>query len=170
LLHKKRNTCRLALVAWLARPFDFHRPSPHLSRHESNGKRCPGAGTRWVAEAPLATGLQQVKDRVKDGAQVGRAWPPTRPACRQVRGDPGPGGVVEIGVVASGAHGSRNRADEPCFARGGSTSQTPSQGSNAAWEITVTAHRRQPARQRISRKIESSLTLRDTSAVLENSL
>src|SRR4029077_9164366 len=37
-----------------------------------------------------------------------------------------PGGVVEIGVVASGAHGSRNRADEPCFARGGSTSQTPS--------------------------------------------
>ena len=38
----------------------------------------------------------------------------------------GPGGVVEIGVVASGAHGSRNRADEPCFARGGSTSRTPS--------------------------------------------
>src|SRR5208282_6743330 len=67
-----------------------------------------------------------VKDRVKDGAQVGRAWPPTRPGCRQVWGDPGPGGVVEIGVVASGAHGSRNRADEPCFARGGSISQTPS--------------------------------------------
>jgi len=43
--------------------------------------------------------------------------------------DPGPGGVVEIGVVASGAHGSRNRADEPCFARGGSTSQTPSDRS-----------------------------------------
>ena len=43
-----------------------------------------------------------------------------------------PGGLqarvfAEIGVVASGAHGSRNRADEPCFARGGSTSQTPSQ-------------------------------------------
>src|SRR4029077_5353788 len=37
-----------------------------------------------------------------------------------------PGGVVEIGVVASRAHGSRNRADEPCFARGGSISQTPS--------------------------------------------
>jgi len=55
---------------------------------------------------------------------VGR--PPPAPGCRQVRGDPGPGGVVEIGVVASGAHGSRNRADEPCFARGGSTSQTPS--------------------------------------------
>ena len=36
---------------------------------------------------------QQVKDRVKDGAQVGRAWPPTRPGCRQVRGDPGPGGA-----------------------------------------------------------------------------
>lgn len=51
---------------------------------------------------------------------------PPGPGCRQVRGDPGPGGVVEIGVVASGAHGSRNRADEPCFARGGSTSQTPS--------------------------------------------
>ena len=33
-------------------------------------------------------------------------------------GDPGPGGVVEIGIVASGAHGSRNRADEPCFAKG----------------------------------------------------
>ena len=32
----------------------------------------------------------------------------------------------EIGVVASGAHGSRNRVDKPCFARGGSTSQTPS--------------------------------------------
>jgi hypothetical protein len=43
-------------------------------------------------------------------------------------------------------------------------------GSNAAWEITVAAHRRQPARQRISRKIESFLTLRDTSAVLEISL
>ena len=55
-----------------------------------------------------------------------RAWPPTRPGCRQVWGDPGPGGVVEIGVVASGAHGSRNGADEPCFARGWSTSQTPS--------------------------------------------
>jgi hypothetical protein len=44
---------------------------------------------------------------------------------------PGPSqnrrGVVEIGVVAAGAHGSRNRADEPCFARGGSTSQTPSE-------------------------------------------
>jgi hypothetical protein len=35
---------------------------------------------------------------------------------------------------------------------------------------SLPAHRRQPARQRISRKIESSLTLRDTSAVLENSL
>ena len=32
----------------------------------------------------------------------------------------------EIGVVASGAHGSRNRVDKPCFARGGATSQTPS--------------------------------------------
>jgi hypothetical protein len=39
-------------------------------------------------------------------------WPPTRPGCRQVRGDPGSGGVVEIGVVASGAHGFRNRPDE----------------------------------------------------------
>src|ERR1700740_3692898 len=29
--------------------------------------------------APLATGLQQVKDRVKDGAQVARACPPARP-------------------------------------------------------------------------------------------
>jgi len=26
----------------------------------------------------VATGSQQVKDRVKDGAQVGSAWPPTR--------------------------------------------------------------------------------------------
>src|SRR6202162_5121379 len=68
--------------------------------------------------------LESAKRR--NDAQVGRAWPPTRRGCRQVRGDPGPGGVVEIGVVASGAHGSRNRADEPCFARGGSTSQTPS--------------------------------------------
>jgi hypothetical protein len=54
-----------------------------------------------------------------------RGRPPDRAAGRY-GGDPGPGGVVEIGVVASGAHGSRNRADEPCFARGGSTSQTPS--------------------------------------------
>src|SRR5271166_3005734 len=91
----------------------------------------------------MATGSQQVKDRVKDGAQVGRAWPPTRPGGRQVRGDPGPGGVVEIGVVASGAHGSRNRADEPCFARGGSTSQTPSQTPGAAAmqvPTTINAH------------------------------
>jgi hypothetical protein len=86
----------------------------------------PGRGNSRGEQAPLATSSQQVKDRVKDGAQVGRAWPPTRPGGRQVRGDPGPGGVVEIEVVASGAHGSRNRADEPCFARGGSTSQTPS--------------------------------------------
>ena len=86
----------------------------------------PGRGNSRGEQSQLATGSQQVKDRVKDGAQVGRAWPPTRPGCRQVRGDPGPGGVVEIGVVASGAHGSRNRADEPCFARGGSTSHTPS--------------------------------------------
>src|SRR5258705_10193111 len=71
--------------------------------HESNGKRCPGAGTRRVAGA-TGNGSQQVKDRVKDGAQVGRAWPPTRLGCREVRGDPGPGGVVEIGVVVSGAH------------------------------------------------------------------
>src|ERR1700737_1424080 len=82
-----------------------------------------GALARELAgeQAPLATGSQQGKDRVKDGAQVGRAWPPTGPGGRQVWGDPGPGGVVEIGVVASGAHGSRNRADD--FARGESTSQ-----------------------------------------------
>jgi hypothetical protein len=60
-------------------------------------------------------------------AWVAPVLPAARPGGRQVRADPGPGGVVEIGVVASGAHGSRNRADEPRFARGGSISQTPSE-------------------------------------------
>src|SRR5271166_4757444 len=46
------------------------------------GKRCPGAGTRGVAGATGNRFSQQVKDRVKDGAQVGRAWPPTRPGGR----------------------------------------------------------------------------------------
>jgi hypothetical protein len=43
---------------------------PHLSSHESNGKRCPGAGTRGVAGA-LATGSQQVKDRVNKEQVLG---------------------------------------------------------------------------------------------------
>ena len=91
-----------------------------------------GAGTRGIA-GPLATGSQQVKDRVKDGAHVGRAWPPTRPDDRQVRGDPSPGCVVEVGVVASGTHRSRNRADELCFARGGSNS------SNTLWDMQASS-------------------------------
>src|SRR5260370_42179983 len=39
-----------------------------------NGAR---ARERAGYQAPLATGSQQVKDRVKDGAQVARAWPPS---------------------------------------------------------------------------------------------
>jgi hypothetical protein len=80
-----------------------------------------GARAREFAgqEAPLATGTQQVKDRVEDGAQVGGARPSAGPCGRQVRGDPGPGGVAEVGVVDAGAHGWRNGPDEPCFAREG---------------------------------------------------
>src|SRR4051794_5374259 len=72
-----------------------------------------GARAREFAgqEAPLAPGSQQVKDCIEDGAQVGGARSSAGPGCRQVRGDPGPSGLVEVGVVASGVHGSRNGAD-----------------------------------------------------------
>jgi hypothetical protein len=53
--------------------------------------------------------------------------------CRQVRGPRR--GVVEIGGVASGAHGSRNRANEPSFARGrGNFSNTSKQISRMPWK------------------------------------
>jgi hypothetical protein len=93
---------------------------------EGQGKR-PRLEARLLMKRPLQFG-QDARDRVKRTARrlVVRDRPPGRAAGRygaiQARG-----GVVEIGVVASGAHGSRNRADEPCFARGGSTSQTPSE-------------------------------------------
>ena len=65
-------------------PWDRISPSALLKQRSPRspcilaGSRCLGAGTRGASElTPLATGSQQVKDRVKDGAQVGRAWPPT---------------------------------------------------------------------------------------------
>ena len=69
-----------------------------------------------------------------------RGRPPDRAAGRYGTIQ-APGGVVEIGVVASGAHGSRNRADEPCFARGGSTSQTPSKWTTSRRQIDQTGRR-----------------------------
>src|SRR5271166_5847978 len=83
---------------------------------EGQGKR-PRLEARLLMKRPL----------VKDGAQVARAWAAHPTGLPAGTGRSRPCGGVEIGVVASGAHGSRNRADEPCFARGGSTSQTPSQ-------------------------------------------
>ena len=82
---------------------------------EGQGKR-PRLEARLLMKRPL----------VKDGAQVARAWAAHPTGLPAGTGRSRPCGGVEIGVVASGAHGSRNRADEPCFARGGPTSQTPS--------------------------------------------
>jgi hypothetical protein len=46
-------------------------------------------------------------------------------------------GVVEIGVVASRAHGSSNGADEPCFARGFNFSNTLSDIASTLCHIST---------------------------------
>src|SRR5208282_3806870 len=92
---------------------------------EGQGKR-PRLEARLLMKRPL----------VKDGAQVARAWAAHPTGLPAGTGRSRPCGGVEIGVVASGAHGSRNRADEPCFARGGSTSQTPSKRNGAFFDLT----------------------------------
>src|SRR5690348_15232746 len=119
-----------------------HLERPRLGRDCSWSARCSSAKTpplfpgtkirvngtraRKLAgqEAPRAPGAKQVKNRVEDRAQVGGARSPARARRRQVRGDPGPSGVVEVGVVDSGVHGSRHGADAPCFARRGNFSNT----------------------------------------------
>src|SRR4051812_2170997 len=110
----------------MKRPLEFGQDAPIFP---GTKVMVNGARAREVAgqEAPLATGAQQVKDRAEDGTKVGGARPSAGPCGRQVRGDPGPGGVVEVGVVGSGAHALLSWRRGARLRKGGTTSQTSSE-------------------------------------------